>query len=53
MKGLRVVLAMALAILALRSRDGLTITGAQHVAKSYPHFWAELARLGAQVECVQ
>lgn len=43
-------LAMALAILALRTTHGLTITGAHHVAKSYPDFWDELARLGAVVE---
>lgn len=43
-------LAMALAILALRTTAGLTITGAHHVAKSYPGFWDELARLGAVVE---
>ncbi len=42
-------LAMALALLALRCRAPLTITGAQHVAKSYPAFWDELARLGAHV----
>ncbi len=42
-------LAMALALLALRCRAPLTITGAQHVAKSYPAFWDELARLGADV----
>ena len=42
-------LAMALALVALRCRDGLTITGAHHVAKSYPIFWDELARLGADV----
>lgn len=42
-------LAMALAVVALRARDGLTITGAQHVAKSYPRFWQELARMGADV----
>ncbi len=43
-------LAMALAILALRARAPLTITGADHVAKSYPAFWDELARLGARVQ---
>jgi len=43
-------LAQALAIVALRSAQGLTITGAQAVAKSYPWFFAEMARLGAQVE---
>ena len=42
-------LAMALAIVALRANAPLTITGADHVAKSYPGFWSELARLGATV----
>jgi 3-phosphoshikimate 1-carboxyvinyltransferase len=45
-------LAMALAIVALRARDGLTITSAHHVAKSYPTFWEELARLGAEVTAI-
>ena len=43
-------LAMALALVALRSRAPLTITGAEHVAKSYPRFWDELERLGAQIQ---
>ena len=43
-------LAMALALVALRSRAPLTIAGAEHVAKSYPRFWDELERLGAQIE---
>ena len=42
-------LAQALALVALRSRDGLTITGADSVAKSYPAFFADLRRLGADV----
>jgi 3-phosphoshikimate 1-carboxyvinyltransferase len=42
-------LAMALSIVALRAHAPLTITGADHVAKSYPAFWRELARLGADV----
>ncbi len=46
-------LAMALAVLALRSSLGLTITGAQHVAKSYPAFWSELARMGATVTPIE
>ena len=45
-------LAMALALVALRTTHGLTITGAQHVAKSYPRFWDELARLGAIVTAI-
>jgi 3-phosphoshikimate 1-carboxyvinyltransferase len=42
-------LAQALAIVALRSRHGLTITSAAHVAKSYPWFFADLAAMGAEV----
>ena len=42
-------LAQALAIVALRCADGLTITGADAVAKSYPGFFTDLARLGAEV----
>ncbi len=42
-------LAQALAIVALRSRRGLVIGGASHIAKSYPWFFADLAALGAEV----
>ena len=42
-------LAQALALVALRSRDGLTITGADSVAKSYPTFFEDLRLLGAEV----
>jgi 3-phosphoshikimate 1-carboxyvinyltransferase len=42
-------LAEMLAIVALRSRQGLTITGAAHVSKSYPWFFADLAAMGAEV----
>ncbi len=45
-------LAMALAILALGARAPLVVTGAHHVAKSYPAFWSELVRLGAEVAVV-
>jgi 3-phosphoshikimate 1-carboxyvinyltransferase len=38
-------LLMALAIVALRSRQGLTIHGTEHVAKSYPHFFDDLHEL--------
>ena len=38
---------MALAIAGLRSKQGLTLTGVEHIAKSYPHFFAELQRSGA------
>ncbi len=43
-------LLMALAIVALRSRRGLTLTGVEHIAKSYPHFFGDLQRLGVKVE---
>jgi 3-phosphoshikimate 1-carboxyvinyltransferase len=43
-------LAQALAIVALRSERGLTISAADAVAKSYPGFFADLSRLGAQIE---
>jgi len=42
-------LAQALALVALRSRAGLTITGADAVAKSYPTFFEDLRLLGADV----
>jgi 3-phosphoshikimate 1-carboxyvinyltransferase len=41
--------AQALAILGLRTDSPLTITGAQVVAKSYPWFYEDLRRLGANV----
>ncbi len=43
-------LAQALAITALRCERGLVIDGADAVAKSYPGFFADLARLGASVQ---
>jgi 3-phosphoshikimate 1-carboxyvinyltransferase len=42
-------LAQALALVALRSREGLTITGADAVAKSFPTFFDDLRRLGAEM----
>jgi len=42
-------LLMALAIVALRSRKGLTLTGTKHAAKSYPQFFDDLRSLGAAV----
>ncbi len=42
-------LLMALAIVALRSRHGLTLTGTEHIAKSYPGFFDELKRLGVGI----
>lgn len=46
-------LIQALAVVALRSRDGLTITGAEAIAKSYPTFFEDLTRLGAEIETVE
>jgi 3-phosphoshikimate 1-carboxyvinyltransferase len=40
---------MALAIVGMRSRRGLTLTGVEHIAKSYPHFFTELQQLGVAV----
>lgn len=40
----RIVMAMAIA--ALNSESGVTINGAEAVAKSYPNFFSELKRLG-------
>lgn len=42
-------LAQALAIVALRSTGGLTIAGADAVAKSYPWFYEDLTLMGAEV----
>lgn len=36
---------MALAIAGMRSHKGLTLTGVEHIAKSYPEFFEELRRL--------
>jgi 3-phosphoshikimate 1-carboxyvinyltransferase len=43
-------LVQALAIAGLRSTGGLTIEGADAVAKSYPDFFAVLQRCGAEVQ---
>ncbi|MDQ2716304.1 MAG: 3-phosphoshikimate 1-carboxyvinyltransferase [Chloroflexota bacterium] len=42
-------LLMALAIVGLRSRGGLTLTGVEHISKSFPSFFEELRSLGATV----
>ena len=42
-------LLMALAIVGLRSRRGLTLTGTGHIAKSYPRFFDDLRQLGVEV----
>ncbi|WP_069802878.1 3-phosphoshikimate 1-carboxyvinyltransferase [Thermogemmatispora onikobensis] len=42
-------LLQALTIVGMRSRRGLSLRGVEHVAKSFPHFFSELQRLGAVV----
>ncbi|GAC1383471.1 MAG: 3-phosphoshikimate 1-carboxyvinyltransferase [Ktedonobacteraceae bacterium] len=42
-------LLMALAIVGLRSRRGLTLRGVEHIAKSYPRFFEDLRMLGAEI----
>ena len=44
---------MALQIVSLRSRRGLTLTGTGHIAKSYPYFFEDLQQLGVEVRCRQ
>ncbi|MEO8971743.1 MAG: 3-phosphoshikimate 1-carboxyvinyltransferase [Ktedonobacteraceae bacterium] len=39
-------LLMALSIVALRSRRGLTLSGVEHISKSFPEYFDELRRLG-------
>ncbi|PYI54434.1 3-phosphoshikimate 1-carboxyvinyltransferase [Paenibacillus flagellatus] len=41
---------MALTVVGLRSKRGLTIRDAHHVAKSYPQYFDHLRSIGAQVE---
>jgi 3-phosphoshikimate 1-carboxyvinyltransferase len=43
---------MALTIVGLRSKKGLTIHDAEHVAKSYPQFFDHMRSLGANIEIV-
>jgi 3-phosphoshikimate 1-carboxyvinyltransferase len=42
-------LLMALAVAALRSRRGLTLSGVEHIAKSYPDFFSVLYSFGAEI----
>lgn len=42
-------LLMALSIVALRSRGGLTLNGIEHISKSYPDYFDELRRLGVNI----
>lgn len=41
---------MMLSLLALRAGAPITVTGAQHIRKSYPAFFSHLQALGAQVD---
>ncbi|MEJ8647135.1 3-phosphoshikimate 1-carboxyvinyltransferase [Streptomyces sp. MS1.AVA.3] len=43
---------MAMSLVALRSRDGLTITDPQYVAQTYPGFFEQLQRVGGSVTTV-
>jgi 3-phosphoshikimate 1-carboxyvinyltransferase len=43
---------MALTVVGLRSKQGLTIRDAHHVAKSYPQYFEHLRSIGAQVELI-
>ncbi|NLW56201.1 MAG: 3-phosphoshikimate 1-carboxyvinyltransferase, partial [Firmicutes bacterium] len=43
---------MTFAVLALRTRRGLFLKGAEHVCKSYPDFFTDLTTLGAKVEYI-
>jgi 3-phosphoshikimate 1-carboxyvinyltransferase len=43
-------IAMMAAIAATRCEKPVTITGAECVAKSYPNFWEEYARLGGKLK---
>ncbi len=42
-------LLMALTIAGMRSQHGLTLSGGEHIAKSYPHFFTDLQNLGLKM----
>jgi 3-phosphoshikimate 1-carboxyvinyltransferase len=44
---------MALTVVGLRSKKGLIILDAHHVAKSYPQYFRHLLALGAQIELIE
>jgi 3-phosphoshikimate 1-carboxyvinyltransferase len=44
---------MALSVVGLRSKKGLVIHDAHHVAKSYPQYFRHLIALGAEIELVE
>ncbi len=46
-------LIQALSIAALGSNHPVTITHAEHIAKSYPRFFADLGALGAKIEWIK
>lgn len=45
-------LIQALTIAALGSQQPVTITNAQHIAKSYPRFFTDLCSIGAKIEWI-
>jgi 3-phosphoshikimate 1-carboxyvinyltransferase len=45
-------LVQALSIAGLASKQPVTITRAEHIAKSYPRFFADLSSLGAKIEWI-
>jgi 3-phosphoshikimate 1-carboxyvinyltransferase len=44
---------MALTVVGLRSKEGLVIHDAHHVAKSYPQYFRHLLALGAEIELIE
>jgi 3-phosphoshikimate 1-carboxyvinyltransferase len=44
---------MALTVVGLRSKKGLVIHDAHHVAKSYPQYFRHLTALGADIELIE
>jgi len=46
-------IAMTAAIAATACKNPVTITGADTVKKSYPHFWQDLAALGKEVHLIE
>jgi 3-phosphoshikimate 1-carboxyvinyltransferase len=44
---------MALTVVGLRSKKGLVIHDAHHVAKSYPQYFRHLLAIGAQIELIE
>ncbi|MEQ8818833.1 MAG: 3-phosphoshikimate 1-carboxyvinyltransferase [Sumerlaeia bacterium] len=44
---------MMLSVVALRCRLGLTVTGAHHVAKSFPGWFETLGAMGAKIDLIE